>query len=74
MTIFNCLIDIFKKKQFLGCEHFRDFSTQDYDGESMFYDWTLPLNNSSFQVPEHLSSRVPTDWSFWKVIFNEFHS
>jgi hypothetical protein len=53
---------------FLGCEHFRDFSTQEYNAESMFYDWTLPLNDSAFNVPEHLSSRVSTDWSFWRVI------
>ena len=56
----------------LGCEHFRDFSIQDYNGEAMFYDWTLPLNDSSFHVPEELSSRVPTDWSFWKVIQTSF--
>lgn len=53
-----------------GCEHFREFSIQDYNGESMFYDWTLPLNDSAFQIPSHLSSRVPIDWSFWKVILN----
>ncbi|CAF3352755.1 unnamed protein product [Rotaria sp. Silwood1] len=49
-----------------GCEHFRDFSIQKYNGELMFYDWSLPINDSSFQVPEYLSSRVQTDWSFWK--------
>ncbi|CAF2356713.1 unnamed protein product [Rotaria sp. Silwood2] len=49
-----------------GCEHFRDFSFRKYNGELMFYDWSLPLNDSSFQVPEHLSSRVQTDWSVWK--------
>ncbi len=54
--------------EFLGCEHFRDFSTQDYNGELMFYDWSLPLNDSAFDVPEHLSSRVSADWSFWRVI------
>lgn len=51
---------------FPGCEHFRDFSTQDYNAELMFYDWTLPLNDSAFQVPTHLTSRVQVDWSFWK--------
>jgi len=69
--IFNSLIEFFL--QFLGCEHFREFSNQNYNANSMFYDWSLPLNDSSFEVPEHLSSRVSTDWSFWKVIFNEFH-
>lgn len=54
----------------LGCEHFRDFSAQDYNAELMFYDWTLPLNDSAFQVPTHLTSRVQVDWSFWKVNFN----
>ena len=53
----------------LGCEHFREFSIQDYDGELMRYDWTLPLNDSSFQVPEKLSSLVSADWSKWKVSF-----
>ena len=53
----------------LGCEHFREFSIQNYDGEYMFYDWALPLNDSSFQVPEHLSSLVPANWSLWKVSF-----
>ncbi|CAF3858306.1 unnamed protein product [Adineta steineri] len=49
-----------------GCEHFRDFSVQRYNGELMFYDWSLPLNDSSFHVPERVSSLVKTDWSFWK--------
>ncbi|CAF0925292.1 unnamed protein product [Rotaria sordida] len=49
-----------------GCEHFREFSIQSYNGDLMFYDWSLPINDALFQVPEHLSSRVPTDWSFWK--------
>ncbi|CAF1087450.1 unnamed protein product [Adineta ricciae] len=49
-----------------GCEHFRDFSIQRYKGELMFYDWSLPLNDSSFHVPDHVSSLVTTDWSFWK--------
>ena len=34
----------------------------------MFYDWSVPSNDSAFQVPEQLASRVSTDWSFWKVI------
>ncbi|CAF3568061.1 unnamed protein product [Rotaria socialis] len=50
-----------------GCEHFRDFSTQKYNGELMYYDWSLSINDSSFQVPEYLSSLVPRDWSSWKT-------
>lgn len=45
---------------------------QNYNGQSMFYDWSLPLNDSSFQVPDHLSARVTAEWSFWKVIKTNF--
>ena len=62
-------IDLF----LLGCEHFRELAIQKHKGDLMFYDWSLPLNDSSFNVPEHLSSRVSTDWSFWKVIYRFFN-
>jgi len=49
-----------------GCEHFREFSIQKYNGTGMFYDWSLPLNDASFNVSSRISSLVSTDWKFWK--------
>lgn len=49
-----------------GCEHFRELVTHKYNGESLFYDWTLPKNDAIIEVPTHLSSRISTDWSFWR--------
>jgi myotubularin-related protein 14 len=49
-----------------GCEHFRELVTQKYNGALLFYDWTLLKNDVILDVPTHLSSRVCTDWSFWR--------
>ncbi len=49
-----------------GCEHFRELVIQKYNGEFLFYDWTLPKNDAILEVPTHLSSCVNTDWSLWR--------
>ena len=49
-----------------GCEHFRELVTQKYNGQLLFYDWTLPKNDAILDVPTDLSSRVSGDWSFWR--------
>lgn len=49
-----------------GCEHFKELITGKYNGELMFYDWSLPKNDAILDIPPHLSSRVITDWAFWR--------
>ncbi|CAF1023834.1 unnamed protein product [Rotaria sordida] len=49
-----------------GCEHFREVAIQKYNGEFMFYDWSLSKNDALLDVPIHLASRVNTDWLFWR--------
>jgi len=50
-----------------GCVHFREFVIKKYNGQLMFYDWSLPKNDAILEIPSHLSSCVYTDWSFWQL-------
>ena len=49
-----------------GCEHFREIALQNYNSDLMFYDWCASNNDAQLEIPVHLSSRVDTDWSFWR--------
>ena len=63
----EAIVALISRALLSGCEHFREVSIQNYNGELMFYDWSMPSNDSAFQVSHELAARVPTDWSFWKV-------
>ncbi|CAF3437662.1 unnamed protein product [Rotaria sp. Silwood1] len=55
-----------------GCEHFREVAVQKHNVEFMFYDWSLSKNDAIIEVPIYLSSRVDTDWLFWRS-WNTIH-
>ncbi|CAF2661105.1 unnamed protein product [Rotaria sp. Silwood2] len=55
-----------------GCEHFRQVGIKKYNGEFMFYNWSLSKNDAIIEMPIHLSSRVNTDWLFWQS-WNTIH-